>query len=268
MEWWDENFLPKALKEKRRQSRALMDIDDFPSLSLANCKTHKYIQHPVPVRPLGGDKADEPLPMFLTKKERKRIRRKAREEREREKRDMQMMGLIKAPEPKFKLSNFMKILGDQAVADPSKVEQRVMQQVHERQLMHEMRNLAAKLTPAEKREKLRRKMTEDTSRQVAVALFRVKDLSSGRHRFKVDVNAQQWNLSGAVLMCQVIDANMVIVEGGMKGIKKFVRLMLHRINWDKVDDDTKNIGEAHEGGSDDEDDEISNVKSSGFRFQV
>ena len=47
----------------------------------------------------------------------------------------------------------MKVLGDQAVADPSKVEQRVMQQVHERQLTHEMKNLAAKLTPGEKREK-------------------------------------------------------------------------------------------------------------------
>jgi len=43
---------------------------------------------------------------------------------------MQMMGLIQPPEPKFKLSNFMKVLGDQAVADPSKVEQRVMQQVY------------------------------------------------------------------------------------------------------------------------------------------
>ncbi len=50
------------------------------------------------------------------------------------------MGLIAPPEPKFKLSNFMKVLGDQAVADPSKVEQRVMQQMRQRQLNHEMRN--------------------------------------------------------------------------------------------------------------------------------
>ena len=39
---------------------------------------------------------------------RKRIRKTAREEREREKRDKMMMGLLPAPEPKFKLSNFMK----------------------------------------------------------------------------------------------------------------------------------------------------------------
>jgi pre-mRNA processing factor 3 (PRP3) len=54
--------------------------------------------------------------MYLTKKERKRIRKTAREERERDKRDKMMMDLLPAPEPKFKLSNFMKVLGDQAIA--------------------------------------------------------------------------------------------------------------------------------------------------------
>jgi len=63
----------------------------------------------VPVKPLSGERADEPMPMFLTKKERKRIRRTAREAREREKRDKMMMGLLPPPEPKFKLSNFMKV---------------------------------------------------------------------------------------------------------------------------------------------------------------
>lgn len=235
MEWYDEIFLPKDLKEKKKLSRAALEQDNFDSLSLQNCRTYRFIQHPVAVKALGGEIVDEAMTMYLTKKERKKIRRQKREERERERRDMQMIGLIKAPEPKFKLSNFMKILGDQAVADPSKVEQRVMQQIHERQLKHEMRNLSAKLTPAEKRDKLRRKMTEDTSKQAYVAVFRVRDLSSAKHKFKVDVNAQQFNLSGAVLMCESIKDNLVVVEGGLKGIKKFIRLMLHRVNWDVVD---------------------------------
>ena len=241
IEWWDEIFLPKDIRDKRKQSKlSTYEQDDVMSVAIVNSRTFKYIQHPIPVKSLGSEKNEEPLKMFLTKKERKRIRRKTREEREREKRDMQMIGLIKAPEPKFKLSNFMKIIGDQAVADPSKVEQRVMQQVHERQLTHDMRNLAAKLTPAEKRDKMRRKMTEDTSRQVYVALFRVRDLSNGKHKFKVDVNAQQFNLSGVVLLCESVGANLVVVEGGMKGVKKFIRLMLHRISWDKVDEDSEN----------------------------
>lgn len=257
MEWWDELFLPKDLRDRRSQSRTLADHDDFEYLSCVNCKTMKYIQHPVPVKTLGAEMADTPLPMFLTKRERKRIRRQSREEREREKRDMQMMGLVKAPEPKFKLSNFMKVLVDQAVADPSKMEQRVMQQVHERQLMHEMKNLAAKLTPVERREKIRRKFTEDTSRQVSVALFSVKDLTNPKHRFKVDVNAQQYNLTGIVLICESANSNMVLVEGGKKGIRKFSRLMLHRILWDHKKEDSDISGTVLEAGDIDNDEDES-----------
>jgi U4/U6 small nuclear ribonucleoprotein PRP3 len=107
-----------------------------------------------------------------------------------------MMGLIPAPEPKFKLSNFMKVLGDQAVADPSKVELKVLQQMQQRVLNHEMRNQAAKLTPQERKEKKIKKIREDTSKCVSVAVFVVKDFSNLKHRFKVDVNAQQLFLSG------------------------------------------------------------------------
>lgn len=58
------------------------------------------------------------------------------------------------------------MLGDQAVADPSKIEAKVMEQVQARVMNHEMRNQARKLTPAEKKEKKRRKLQEDTSLQV------------------------------------------------------------------------------------------------------
>lgn len=231
MEWWDEAFLPKDLKELRKSSRAAAEIDNYDKAALMNCKTFKYIQHPIPIKPLGGELPDAPLPMFLTKKERKRIRKQTRAAREQEKRDKQMLGLIPAPEVKFKLSNFMKILGDQAVADPSKVEMKVMEQVQKRQLSHEMRNLAAKLTPAEKRAKMIRRNQEDTSRLVHTAVYRVNDLSNPRHRFKVDVNAQQYFLSGTVVLCPEGDCNIVVVEGGPRGIRRFMRLMLYRINW-------------------------------------
>lgn len=196
------------------------------------------------MKPIGGDRQDEPLKLYLTKKERKRVRRTAREERELEKRDKMLMGLIPTPEPKFKLSNFMKILGDQAVADPSKVEKRVIQQMQQRRLNHEMRNLAKKLTPAEKKEKKRRKLQEDTSRQVHVAIFRVKDFTDPKHRFKVDVNIQQLNLTGTgskplsspldfltpspAILCPLSETNLVVAEGGPKGIKKIIKLMTKR----------------------------------------
>jgi len=43
---------------------------------------------------------------------------------------------------------------------------------------------ARKLTPAEQKDKHRRKLEEDTSTEATVALFRVKDLSNGQHQFK------------------------------------------------------------------------------------
>jgi hypothetical protein len=92
VEWWDEAFLPKATRENRKKSRAAAEADDYPHASILYVKSHNYIQHPVSIRALGGDKPDVPLPMYLTKKERKRIRKTARQEREIEKRDKMMMG--------------------------------------------------------------------------------------------------------------------------------------------------------------------------------
>ena len=89
-----------------------------------------------------------------------------------------------------------------------------------------------------------KKLQEDTTRQVTVAVFRVEDLSDPKHRFKVDVNAQQFFLTGTVVLCQQPEDavatsgrqekgfSLVVVEGGPKGIKKFVRLMLKRVDWD------------------------------------
>lgn len=55
--------------------------------------------------------------------------------------------------------------------------------MRQRELNHEMRNLAAKLTPAERRAKRNAKLQEDTSRQVYVAVFRIKDFTDPKHRY-------------------------------------------------------------------------------------
>jgi hypothetical protein len=41
MEWWDEIFLPKALRETRKKSRAAQEIDDYGLVAAHNCKTIK-----------------------------------------------------------------------------------------------------------------------------------------------------------------------------------------------------------------------------------
>ena len=74
-----------------------------------------------------------------------------------------------------------------------------------------------------------RKLQEKTTDSVHVALFRVASLRNPKHKFKVQVNAEQFNLTGAAVMTN--NMNIVVVEGGPKNIKKYKRLMTHRIQW-------------------------------------
>ena len=65
--------------------------------------------------------------------ERKKLRKQRRREEEKEKQEMIQFGLIPKPEPKVKMSNLMRVLGSEAVQDPTKVEAHVRAQVAERQ---------------------------------------------------------------------------------------------------------------------------------------
>lgn len=64
-----------------------------------------------------------------------------------------------------------------------------------------------------------------------VAIFRIVDFSDAKHRFKVDVNMQQLNLTGTVVLCPAAKTNLVVAEGGPKGIRKLVHLMTNRWVW-------------------------------------
>jgi U4/U6 small nuclear ribonucleoprotein PRP3 len=53
------------------------------------------------------------IPMYLTPAERKKLRRRKRAEKEQQKQDRIKLGLQAPPPPKVKLSNMMRILGDE-----------------------------------------------------------------------------------------------------------------------------------------------------------
>mmetsp|Transcript_30242 Transcript_30242/g.69740 ORF Transcript_30242/g.69740 Transcript_30242/m.69740 type:complete len:219 (-) Transcript_30242:654-1310(-) len=121
-----------------------------------------------------------------------------------------------------------------------------MEQVQARQRAHLERNAANQLTKEQRAEKQARKLFEDTSKNVTVALFYVKNMSHPYHRTKVDLNAQQNSITGGVLECKSPSLACVICEGGPKAIKRFTRLMLVRMKWPGPDDD--------EGDDEDDDD--------------
>merc|ERR1711959_84905 len=128
-------------------------------------------------------------------REQKKIRTRNRIETEKEKQAQIRMGLLPPPPPKVKISNMMKALLNEAVQDPSKIEQQVREEMAQRQRNHDLRNAERKLTPEERRQKRLKKFADDISVETQVALYKVEDFSNLQHRYKVDINASQLHLT-------------------------------------------------------------------------
>uniref|UniRef100_A0AAQ6IEU8 U4/U6 small nuclear ribonucleoprotein Prp3 n=1 Tax=Anabas testudineus TaxID=64144 RepID=A0AAQ6IEU8_ANATE len=184
------------------------------------------------------------LGVYLTKKEQKKLRRQTRREGQKEMQEKVRLGLMPPPEPKVRISNLMRVLGTEAVQDPTKVEAHVRAQMAKRQKAHEEANAARKLTAEQRKEKKVKKLKEDLTDGVYIAVYRIRNLQNPAKKFKVEANANQLYLTGTVVLHR--DVNIVVVEGGPKSQKKFKRLMMSRIKWeehnskrDDGDDDTK-----------------------------
>jgi U4/U6 small nuclear ribonucleoprotein PRP3 len=245
-----------ALNSKENEQQQLQ-AKCLVQASLSYSKTAALVQHIVPVKPPNANTAPaKQAVLHLTKKELKRQRKLRRGEKQRELQDLQAAGLIPAPEPRLTLSNFIRVLGDQAFLDPSQMEQKVAEQMQARQRAHLEKNLTNKLTKEQRAAKRAKKLEEDVSQGVTVAIFYVKDMSHPYHRTKVDLNAQQNFLTGGVLECQDPALACVIIEGGPKAIKRYTRLMTVRMKWTGPDDTNGGYEEeqAEEEGDQDDDD--------------
>ncbi|KAL4487124.1 hypothetical protein ABPG72_001576 [Tetrahymena utriculariae] len=206
-------------------------------------KITNLIEHPKPFKNDGLPNSNQlvVIPNYLTKKEQKKLSRRHRLEKEKEKQDKIKLGLITPPPPKVRLKNMMRVLGNEAVADPTKMEALVRQGVAERLQEHLRRNQERQLTKEQKAEKFLRKLKRDSAIECRVALFRIENLQDRVHKFKVDINAQQMQLHGALIYPVVNPESrstinmpaIVLVEGGPKAIKFYKKLMLRRIKWDK-----------------------------------
>merc|ERR1711976_317845 len=226
VEWWDMPFLREIDGQKRAYTEVNVE------------KITPYIEHPIPIKITTEKEAAEAPMMHLTPKERKKLRRLKRQERTQEIRDKIKMGILQPPPPKVKMSNLMRVLGDEAIADPSTVERKVRAQVEQRRKEHEQRNEARKLPAEERKAKKKQKWMAEQEPTTGVLVFKLKDLNNKRHLFEIDMNAQQFHLTGCCISCPGV-ANIVIVEGGPRAIKRYKKLMTRRIKWaeDQKDDD-------------------------------
>lgn len=220
-EWWDSVILTDDLNKMINGK-----------ISIREQAITNLIEHPTQIRPPNEPLRPAYLPVFLTKKERKKLRRQNRREAWKEEQEKIRLGLIDPPEPKLKISNLMRVLGNEAVQDPTKIEAHVREQMAKRQKEHEEANQSRKLTDEQKREKKIKKLKEDTSMGVNVAVYRIRDLHNVQSKkFKVETNAKQLFMTGTVILFR--DCCVVVVEGGPKQQKRYKRLLMHRIKWEE-----------------------------------
>ncbi|XP_075160577.1 pre-mRNA processing factor 3 [Haematobia irritans] len=222
MEWWDSVILTNDLNT----------LDEDGNIKIRQSAITNLIEHPTQMKPPNEPLKPVYLPVFLTKKERKKLRRQNRREAWKEEQEKIRLGLTQAPEPKLRISNLMRVLGTEAVQDPTKIEAHVREQMMKRQKAHEDANNARKLTAEQKSEKKIRKIKEDTSCGVHISVYRIRDLQdNASKKFKVETNAKQLHMTGSVVLFR--DCCVVVVEGGPKQQKKYRRLMLNRIKWEE-----------------------------------
>jgi U4/U6 small nuclear ribonucleoprotein PRP3 len=220
LEWWDEGLIDGKDYSAIPQSLKISTPDSIITL---------YIQHPVAIEPPQDKLVPEPKPMYLTPKEQQKLRRQRRMMELKEKQAKIRLGLEPAPPPKVKKSNLMRVLGEEAVKDPTAVEARVNREIAERFDKHMQSNDERKLTKEERAEKLVANQAKDAAKGIHVLVFKIGSLANGQHRYKIGINATQNGLSGVCIMHPKF--SLVIVEGGEHSVNNYKKLMLRRIDW-------------------------------------
>ena len=243
VEWWDATFL------KGETYEALEDEDIWETKRIWEEGCSNLVQHPIPIPAPQDKKQVAPKALMLTKKERKKMRRQRRNAAMKDHQDRVKMGLLPPDPPKIKLSNMMRVLTQEAVADPTKVESRVRREMNLRKMGHEKMNQERHLTDEQRRAKVEEKAQKEEAKGIYAAAFkcvltrfctphrfadsigthRVRYLSNPAHKFKVKKNAEQLYLTGTCIFHPKFC--LVVVEGSSAAVKKYKKLMLSRIDW-------------------------------------
>ncbi|KAL2214354.1 U4/U6 small nuclear ribonucleoprotein [Sarocladium strictum] len=222
IEWWDEGLIDSSNYD---------GLDDPSKLKINTPDSiiTELIQHPVALEPPQDRQAPPPKAMYLTSKEKAKMRRQRRMEDLKEQQAKIRLGLVPAPPPKVKKGNLMRVLGDSAVKDPTAVEARVNREIAERHQKHVETNEERKLTKEQRHEKLTEQQRKDAEKGIHVLVFKINSLANGQHRYKIAINAEQYKLTGTCIMHPKF--NLVVVEGGEHSTTAYRKLMLQRIKW-------------------------------------
>lgn len=188
---------------------------------------------------------------ILTKEEKIKMSKTRRREYQQEIQEEIKYGKREPPPPRLTLSNFMRILGDEATQNPTKIAMEVKKIVEQRQSKHLKRNEARKLTKDQKRDKILKKLKKDSAKETKIAIFAVRSLHNFKIQGKVVKNAEQKALNGFGLLPSKKSGlnipTIVVVEGGPRSVKFYKRLMLQRIDWSHKRSHKSGPGKGEEG---------------------
>ncbi|KAF2835734.1 PRP3-domain-containing protein [Patellaria atrata CBS 101060] len=222
VEWWDAGIID-SYEHLFDPLKLKIGTDDSPITI--------YIQHPVQLNPAQDILEFKQKPLPLTAKEAKKVRRQRRMNDLKDQQFRVRLGLLPPDPPKLTKSNMFRVLGEEAVKNPTAVEAMVNKQVADRLERHETANEERKLTKEQRHEKLQMQQKKDADKGLVVSVYRIENLSNPQHRYKVDINAKQHNMTGITILHPSFC--LVITECGEYSNKQYKRLMLNRIRWEE-----------------------------------
>lgn len=227
VEWWDQEYVGSRYPyQEGRLDMAKTTIggpaDEENPITI-------YVEHPVPVASEWTSKAAEEGRVYLTKKEKKRIRRNRRFEAMRDHQDRVKLGLEEAPKNKIKVKNMMSVLTNESIRNPTEVEARIRAEAQERERAHEEANAERKLTRDERQAKRQRKLDADRARGLFRNVYVVAQGYNKKARYKMEVNGDQMGVLG--VCCVLGEKVLIIAEGGERAVDKYETVVMRRIGW-------------------------------------
>uniref|UniRef100_A0A060T410 ARAD1C00748p n=1 Tax=Blastobotrys adeninivorans TaxID=409370 RepID=A0A060T410_BLAAD len=223
IEWWDAELLGIGPDVE------LDTVSQETVGSVVESSINDLVQHPIPIQPPWEKNMPKVASLHMTKAETRRLRKNERAKRLKEQQDRIRLGLDPAPPPKIKPSNVMSVYANEAIKDPTLMEQKAKQAVAERKSKHEQDNQERKLTPEERWQKALSKIERDKSKGLYCAIFRIETLEDGKHKYIVNYNAMKFMFTGITIINPKFC--LVIVEGGFLQVKKYSKMLMNRVQW-------------------------------------
>lgn len=232
VEWWDKPFLDQNGKIKNFNDEDKEDEEDEEDNN--DQITLRYVLHPKLPQVVEPNVIPK---LYLTNKERKKLRRNKREQERKEKELKIKIGLLPKPEPKVKLSNMMNVAeNNHNINDPTQWEKTVKDQINARKMKHlqtnqERSEMAKQLRNEQSNEDSIKNTIENGTTDNSCKVYQFNKLINPSIRYKLNMNSKQLHLRGFCLRIGDNGPGIIIILGKNKFVRKMDKLIMNRLPW-------------------------------------